>query len=460
MEIFGVTTSFYIDSSWHRNTKRDVIFAGSPLRAFRLSQAGTVIADALERGEELANGHEQLTTRLLQAGAVHPHLSEALKPEDITIVIPAFVRDSTDMSSLQKLTVLFQNHPVIVIDDASPLRIDVDGAVIIRHSTNRGPAAARNTALEKVSTTYVAFVDLDASITSDQLCCLGSLFKDADIGVVAPRVASQESASQLSHYEVVRSPLDMGALPALIRPGSRVPYVPAAILLARTAIVRHVGGFNETMRYGEDVDLLWRLSDAGIMCRYEPQVTGVHTPRASLRKFFLQRFHYGLSAAVLAKNHRSYVAPFAANILMIGSLISVAACAPFFAGLFLLAQFASSSFMLFRIGNDLAHACTTAIMNIAHSARTFADAVTRAWFWLFIILAIFFPSLRWIIVGSVVLPALSQWSRHRIMNPLTFVVLRSIDNFSYCAGVWCGVLQQKSFAALFPRIIVWRRRAG
>ena len=116
--------------------------------------------------------------------------------------------------------------------------------------------------------------------------------------------------------------------------------------------------------------------------------------------------------------------------------------------------------MLFRIGNDLAHACTTAIMNIVHSARTFADAVTRAWFWLFIILAIFFPSLRWIIAGSVVLPAVSQWSRHRAMNPLTFVVLRSIDNFSYCTGVWCGVLQQKSFAALVPKITVWWRRAG
>lgn len=149
METFRVTTSFYIDSSWHRNTKGNVIFAGSPLRAFRLSQAGMVIADALERGEELANGHEQLTTRLLQAGAVHPHLSEALKPEDITIVIPAFVRDSKDMSTLQKLTAFFQNHPVIITDDASALHIDVDSAVVIRHSTNRGPAAARNTALEK-----------------------------------------------------------------------------------------------------------------------------------------------------------------------------------------------------------------------------------------------------------------------------------------------------------------------
>lgn len=111
METFRVTTSFYIDSSWHRNTKGNVIFAGSPLRAFRLSQAGMVIADALERGEELANGHEQLTTRLLQAGAVHPHLSEALKPEDITIVIPAFVRDSKDMSTLQKLTAFFRIIP-------------------------------------------------------------------------------------------------------------------------------------------------------------------------------------------------------------------------------------------------------------------------------------------------------------------------------------------------------------
>ena len=45
-----------------------------------------------------------------------------------------------------------------------------------------------------------------------------------------------------------------------------VPYVPSAALIVRTELAR----FDEALRYGEDVDLVWRLHDAGHRVIYDP----------------------------------------------------------------------------------------------------------------------------------------------------------------------------------------------
>ena len=49
--------------------------------------------------------------------------------------------------------------------------------------------------------------------------------------------------------------------------------MPGAAIVVRTAAFDAVGGFDEQMRFGEDVDLVWRLDDAGWVCRYEPAST-------------------------------------------------------------------------------------------------------------------------------------------------------------------------------------------
>ena len=70
--------------------------------------------------------------------------------------------------------------------------------------------------------------------------------------------------------------------PARVAAGTRVSYVPAAALVVRTEALRAIGGFDETLRVGEDVDAVWRLIDAGYRCRYEPSVVVHHRPRSTL----------------------------------------------------------------------------------------------------------------------------------------------------------------------------------
>ena len=95
----------------------------------------------------------------------------------------------------------------------------------------------------------------------------------------------------------------------MVRPGGRVGYVPTAVLLCRVAALREVGGFDSSLRYGEDVDLVWRLVAAGWTCRYEPGAEAEHDARPSMPAWIRQRFGYGTAAAPLDIRHPGALAP-------------------------------------------------------------------------------------------------------------------------------------------------------
>jgi hypothetical protein len=96
----------------------------------------------------------------------------------------------------------------------------------------------------------------------------------------------------------------MGARPAKVVPGGRVNHVPSAALVVRREALG--GGFDPGLRYGEDVDLVWRLHDRGWTVRYDPRVIVEHAAGHGISR----RFRYGTSAAPLALRHPRRLAPF------------------------------------------------------------------------------------------------------------------------------------------------------
>ncbi|EUA06662.1 glycosyl transferase group 2 family protein [Mycobacterium xenopi 4042] len=73
--------------------------------------------------------------------------------------------------------------------------------------------------------------------------------------------------------------------------------------------MRDVGGFDETLRAGEDVDLCWRLVEAGARLRYEPIALVAHDHRTELRDWLARKAFYGSSAAPLSARHPDKTAP-------------------------------------------------------------------------------------------------------------------------------------------------------
>lgn len=449
-----VTTSFSLDGSYRRFDR--TVIAGSPLRLFRLSTGGRRVVEAIERHQPLPTGHSKLTDRLLDAGAIHPRASDAkLTTTDVTIVVPAFNQESN---------IAGDRGEVIVVDDGSEPPLPADGHRLIRLPTNRGPGAARNAGLAEVTTPLVAFIDTDVDLDEGWLEALLPHFNDPLVALVAPRVASTVGATTLARYESARSPLDLGEEQGRITAGTRISYVPAAALVVRADALRAIGGFDETLRNGEDVDMVWRLLDAGHRCRYEPASTVHHRPRTTLSTWARQRLGYGRSAAALDRKHPGAVAPLRVSGWSAAVWALVLARRPIAA----VTVAAATIVALRRKLAELPSAESVRLAGLGHlySGRQVASAITRAWWPLALVTAMFVRRARLPLVAAATVPALLDWMADRssadqtLADPLRYVAYRLADDVAYGTGVWAGVFEQRSIGALAPKFTNWPGRTG
>lgn len=415
---------YRLDSSVQRHAT--VVVGGSPLKLFRLTDGGTALIARIAAGEQVADS--SLTAALLDAGAIHPQPDRSrYTAADVTIVVPtlgapAHVPDGA-----------------IVVDDGSEPPIE---AATIRLATNQGPGAARNAGLELVTTELVAFVDSDVELTDGWLDPLLAHFTDERVALVAPRVRTRPEATALGRYEHAHSPLDLGPEPARIRAGTRVGYVPAAAIVCRTDAVRSIGGFDTALRFGEDVDLVWRLIDAGRVCRYEPAAEVHHAIRPGLAAWVRQRIGYGSSAATLARRHPGALAPLRMSGWSIGAWALAAIGRPVLGG----AVGIGSAAALVRKLPDLPAAMTIRLAGLGnlHAGNQIAAAVRRVWWPIVALAAVRSRAARRLLVASAIA------GRH----PLTLA-----DDVSYSLGVWKGIWTERTLEPLIPEITSWPGRS-
>lgn len=450
---------FACDRLWSRGGRGHTLVAGAPTTFFRVTDPGARILDALERGEPLPVGHDALTTRLSRAGAIHPVPRRAADIDAVSVVIPAWVGSTGNLTRLVGLVDSLAPLRVIVVDDCSP--VDPAGALrsspahVIRLEENRGPAAARNAGLAHVTTPIVVFVDLDVRVGIDPILLLAGLVLDGHASLVAPRVGSGSvlgvgMSAAIVGYETHRSPLDMGPDPAVVRPGGRVAYVPSALIACDTRAVRSIGGFDEQMRTGEDVDLVWRLVDTGATCRYVPSLLAEHLPRATVGALIRQRIGYGRSAASLAKRHGNRAAPFRSHPI-VAVPAALALCAyPFaavVAGLLALAWL-SLSLRFARLGR---RGTVRLSARVVRSVVTMtARAVRREWWPIVAGIAIVSDRAAFALVVSFLVPLLVHLVRTRPRRPFATILLTIIDDTSYGLGVWIGAFGRRTPKVLLP----------
>ncbi len=402
---------YRVDSSWQRFGP--VVVAGSPLRLFRLSSAGEAFVDRLEPGGDV--DASTLTDRLADAGAIHPLPTEGHRftLADVTVVTP-------------QLGGAVHGDGRLTIDDGSTPPL---AGAALRLSTNRGPAAARNAARSLIDTPLVAFVDADVSLPgSDWLSALLWHFDDPAVGLVAPRVRGESG-----------SPLDLGGEPARIRAGTRVSYVPGAAVVVRVAAFDQVGGFDEGLRFGEDVDFVWRLDDAGWRCRYDPAVAVWHEPRTSWRERLQQHAGYGTSAAPLALRHPGALSP----VHMNGWTAASWALALFGQWVPAIALGAGSSVALVRKLPDVPPRAAMGLALRGHllAGRQLASASRRVWW----------PML----VATAVLSRRSRWW---LLLALVDKPRAAPTDLAYGWGVWAGMRRSRSWSPIAPRLSAWPGR--
>ncbi|RIQ28163.1 mycofactocin biosynthesis glycosyltransferase MftF [Jiangella rhizosphaerae] len=445
-----------------------VLLGGSPRRALKLSPSGVAAFGRLRADGFVTDERTgRLARRLVDAGVAHPRPPVvAGAVAGVTVIVP--VRDRA--AALSRCLAALAEADVLVVDDGSTDSAAVaavaarHGARLLRRPSPGGPAAARNTGLAALGDAgLVAFVDSDCVPSPGWLERLAGHFADPAVVAVAPRivpVVASGAGRVLGAFAAARSPLDLGPDEALVRPGGRVSYVPtAAVVIRRSALDR----FDEALRYGEDVDAVWRLVAAGGRVRYDPSVTVAHAEPASWPAWLRRRHHYGTSAGPLARRHPDRLAPLvlapwpaAVTALLLARRPLLATAA----GAVATARLAST---LRADGLPPSIAAPMIAESTAATLTATGRAVTQLALPAVVALTARRPRRLATLAALVAAPAVRDWLRLRpSLDPVRWTLASTADDLAYGSGVWRGALRARTVRPLLPRRGggVRRRRCG
>ncbi|MGV0741173.1 mycofactocin biosynthesis glycosyltransferase MftF [Mycolicibacterium sp. XJ870] len=442
------------------------LLGGSPTRLLRLAPTAQDMLNGgrLEVHDALS---AQLARTLLDATVAHPRPASGPSHRDVTVVIP--VRDNT--SGLHRLIGTLRGLRVIVVDDGSAVPVaqaefagmycDVQ---VLRHIRSNGPAAARNTGLAACETDFVAFLDSDVVPRRGWLEALLGHFCDPAVALVAPRIIGLHNADNLvARYEAVRSSLDLGVREAPVVPYGTVSYVPSAAIICRRSALVAVGGFDETMHSGEDVDLCWRFVEAGARLRYEPIALVAHDHRTDLRKWFIRKAFYGSSAAPLTVRHPGKTAPLVISgwTLMVWLLMAMGSCLGYLSSLAVAVvtgrRIARS---LSTVDTEPKEVAVVAAHGLWSSALQLCSAICRHYWPIALIAALLFRRARQAVLVAAVVDGVVDWATRRgnadddtkPVGLFTHIVLKRVDDIAYGTGLWTGVLRERHLGALKPQL--------
>ncbi|CAB4924336.1 unannotated protein [freshwater metagenome] len=430
-----------------------VLAGGMPRRVLRLKDAGAAAVDALLAGRPGGAGALRLADRLVEAGVLAPVPAPGAARPAATVVVP--VRDRADELD-RCLAALGDRDPVLVVDDGSEDRAAVaevarrHGARLLRRDVTGGPAAARNDGLGAVATPLVAFLDSDCLAPVGWLDALGGHFADPSVVAVAPRVAPLDRGgrSTLARFTAVRSPLDLGSRAAPVRPGGAVPYVPTAALVVRRDALGTA--FDAALRFGEDVDLVWRLHDAGGRIRYDPRTVVRHAEPGSWGALLHRRFRYGTSAAPLAARHPGRLTPLVLRPAPAAAVGLALAGRPRAAAGAAVVHLALTARKLRGAGAPVVLALPwggDALLRTAESTGRAAVGLAGP----ALLAGLARRRTRPAAAALVVVASAGGWwrARHRI-DPVRWTLAATADEAAYGLGVWAGAWRHRTLAPLRP----------
>lgn len=205
------------------------------------------------------------------------------------------IRDT--MEGLQQLN--YPHFEIIVVNDGSSDNLaDIvrEYPVCLISTPNRGLSCARNTGMYYAKGEIIAYIDDDAYpdphwldylayaySTSDHACIGGPNLAPDDDGPIATCVANAPG----------------GPVHVLIS-DEIAEHVPGCNLSIRRDVLMEIGGFDPVYRSaGDDVDVCWRVQQAGYTIGFHPSALVWHHRRNSLRTYWKQQIGYGKAEALL-----------------------------------------------------------------------------------------------------------------------------------------------------------------
>jgi GT2 family glycosyltransferase len=308
-------TELGLDSGRHGEDAQAVSVGWQVRTAFRTGCVGAIVfswTDEWHRsGRDIDDWHFGLTHAdrgpKPALAAVREAFEEApfgdrIHWPSVSVIVCAYNEVRTLEDCLQGIERLdYPEFETIVVDDGSTdstAEIAERFGVHLISTENRGLSAARNTGIEAATGEIVAFIDADAHPDPHWLRFIAAgLAGTPHGGIGGPNIApAREGLVSESLQAVPGGPIHV------LLSDREAEHVPGCNMAFRREALEEIGGFDPQFRIaGDDVDLCWRLRDAGWMIAFSPGAMVWHRRRGTIRGFLRQQREYGKAEALLER---------------------------------------------------------------------------------------------------------------------------------------------------------------
>jgi len=260
-----------------------------------------------------------------------------------SVIIPIYNRPEELSELLTSLSEQQFDQPfeIIVVEDGSGLRSDkiikqFDKILNIKYffKENSGPGDSRNYGMRKASGDYFIILDSDCILPDFYLNEVASALKinysDAYGG--ADTAHKDFTVIQKAINYSMTSLLTTGGLRGSDKVKSKFQPRSFNMGISKKAFLQ-TKGFSK-QRYGEDIDLTFKLWENNFETQFIPNAFVYHKRRTSWKQFFQQTFNFGAARPILNKMHQgtAKITYWFPSLFIIGLILAI---------------------FLFIIGNDL-----------------------------------------------------------------------------------------------------------
>lgn len=250
-----------------------------------------------------------------------------------SIIIPVYNRPD-ELGELLSSMVLQQfrgDYEVIVVEDGSTLisKHIVDrfkNKLNIKYLTkdNSGPGLSRNFGMQNASGNYYIILDSDCILPENYLSDVSNVLSDNNTDAFGGSDAAHNS------FTNIQKAINYAMTAVLTTGGLRgnknlKKFQPRSFNMgiSKTAFEK-IGGFS-ALRFGEDIDLTFRLWENGFETQFIEEAYVYHKRRVSWSSFFKQTFNFGAARPILNKLHlnSAKITYWFPSVFVIGFLSSV-----------------------------------------------------------------------------------------------------------------------------------------
>jgi GT2 family glycosyltransferase len=306
-----------MDTLRHGEAEQTQFLVGHAREATLLGTAGLFVFswtdDWFTGGHRIDNWAFGITRRDRSPKASYHALGEvfqsspaSLLPETprVSVVVCTYNGGRTLDQCLRSLEALdYPDYEVIVVDDGST----DDTAAILQHfpgvhairQTNHGLSYARNGGLHAATGSIVAYTDSDCFADPNWLTHLVDRLQRCTAAAVGgPNLSPQDGWLAAC---VAASP---GQPTHVLSSDQEAEHIPGCNMAFRREALLAIGGFDYQYRKaGDDVDVCWRLQQAGYWITFAPGAFVWHHRRQTPRTYLKQQAGYGEAEALLRFKH-------------------------------------------------------------------------------------------------------------------------------------------------------------